>query len=131
MEGQMQIVGLDHIQLAMPAGAEADARRFYSELLGLAEIAKPAELAARGGCWFSGPGVQVHLGVEQQFAPARKAHPAFLVADLDAFQEQLARAGIATTPDTAVPGVRRFYAADPFGNRIEFIQDGDGFGQQE
>ncbi len=78
----MSIIGIDHIQLAMPAGAEADARRFYGDLLGLTEIAKPAELAARGGCWFSGPSIQVHLGVEQEFAPARKAHPAFLVADL-------------------------------------------------
>jgi catechol 2,3-dioxygenase-like lactoylglutathione lyase family enzyme len=127
----MQIVGLDHIQLAMPAGAEAAARRFYGEVLGLAEIAKPAELAARGGCWFSGPGVQIHLGVEQEFAPARKAHPAFLVADLPACRQRLAQAGIATTPDEAVPGVRRLYAADPFGNRIEFIQDGDGFSQRD
>jgi catechol 2,3-dioxygenase-like lactoylglutathione lyase family enzyme len=125
----MQIVGIDHIQLAMPAGAEAEARRFYSELLGLTEIAKPATLAARGGCWFNGPGIQVHLGVEQEFAPARKAHPAFLVADLPACRQHLAQAGIATTPDQTVPGVRRFYAADPFGNRIEFIQDGDGFSQ--
>jgi mannose-6-phosphate isomerase-like protein (cupin superfamily)/predicted enzyme related to lactoylglutathione lyase len=127
----MTIIGIDHIQLAMPAGAEAEARRFYGDLLGLTELAKPAELAARGGCWFSGPGIQVHLGVEQEFAPARKAHPAFLVVGLDAFQERLAQAGIATMPDGTVPGVRRFYAADPFGNRIEFIQDGDGFGQRE
>jgi mannose-6-phosphate isomerase-like protein (cupin superfamily)/catechol 2,3-dioxygenase-like lactoylglutathione lyase family enzyme len=127
----MQIVGLDHIQLAMPAGAEAAARHFYGELLGLAETAKPAALVDSGGCWFSGHGVQVHLGVEQEFAPARKAHPAFLVADLSACRERLAQAGIPTTPDEAVPGVRRFYAADPFGNRIEFIQNGDGFGQDE
>jgi catechol 2,3-dioxygenase-like lactoylglutathione lyase family enzyme len=127
----MQIVGLDHIQLAMPSGAEEAARCFYGELLGLAEIAKPAELADRGGCWFSGHGVQIHLGVEHEFAPARKAHPAFLVAHLDACRAHLERAGITPTPDETVPGVRRFYAADPFGNRIEFIQDGDGFGQRE
>ena len=126
----MQIVGLDHIQLAMPAGGEPAARRFYGQLLGLAEMRKPAPLDARGGCWFMGVGLQIHLGVERQFAPARKAHPAFLVADLDAARGALAEAGIAITPDDAVPGVRRFYAADPFGNRIEFIQSGDGFSQQ-
>ncbi len=75
--------------------------------------------------------MQIHLGVEREFAPARKAHPAFLVAHLSACQRRLAQAGIATTPDEAVPGVRRFYVADPFGNRIEFIQDGDGFSQRK
>lgn len=126
----MQIIGLDHLQLAMPAGGEAQARGFYGDLLGLSEIAKPAELAPRGGCWFRGPGVDLHLGVEQPFAPARKAHPALLVADLEACRARLERAGVAITPDATVPGVRRFYAADPFGNRIEFIQAGDGFGQR-
>ena len=127
----MDLVGLDHIQLAMPAGGEAEARRFYAGLLGLAEIAKPAPLAARGGCWFEGPGIQIHMGVEQPFAPARKAHPAFLVSDLDALRRRLDAAGVATTPDDTLPGVRRCYAADPFGNRIEFIQDGDGFSQRK
>ncbi|MEJ2749775.1 MAG: VOC family protein [Anaerolineae bacterium] len=127
----MQIVGLDHIQIAMPAGEEGQARWFYGELLGLTEIAKPEPLAARGGCWFEGPGAQVHLGVEADFAPARKAHPAFRVADLAALQEKLAAAGVAVKVDTAVPHVRRFYAHDPFGNRIEFIQDGDHFNQSE
>jgi catechol 2,3-dioxygenase-like lactoylglutathione lyase family enzyme len=125
----MQLVGLDHIQLAMPAGGEAEARRFYADLLGLTEIAKPAPLAARGGCWFVGPGIHIHLGVEQLFAPARKAHPAFLAADLEACRQRLEAAGVATTLDDTLPGVRRCYAADPFGNRIEFIQDGDGFSQ--
>jgi catechol 2,3-dioxygenase-like lactoylglutathione lyase family enzyme len=125
----MNIVGLDHIQLAMPAGGEAEARRFYGGLLGLAELPKPEQLAGRGGCWFAGPGLQLHLGVEREFAPARKAHPALLVADLAAARQALEAAGIATQPDDTVPGVRRFYAADPFGNRIEFIQDGDGFAQ--
>ncbi len=127
----MRLVGLDHIQLAMPAGGEAEARRFYADLLGLTEIAKPASLAARGGCWFAGPGIHIHLGVEQPFAPARKAHPAFLAADLDECRGHLAAAGVATTPDDTLPGVRRCYAADPFGNRIEFIQDGDGFSQRK
>jgi catechol 2,3-dioxygenase-like lactoylglutathione lyase family enzyme len=125
----MQLVGFDHIQLAMPAGGEAEARRFYADLLGLTEIAKPAPLAARGGCWFVGVGIQIHLGVEQPFAPARKAHPALLVADLEQCRQGLEAAGVATTPDDSLPGVRRCYAADPFGNRIEFIQDGDGFSQ--
>jgi catechol 2,3-dioxygenase-like lactoylglutathione lyase family enzyme len=127
----MQLVGLDHIQLAMPAGGEDEARRFYADLLGLTEIAKPAQLAARGGCWFVGTGIHIHLGVEQPFAPARKAHPAFLAADLADCRRRLEAAGVATTPDDTVPGVRRCYAADPFGNRIEFIQDGDGFGQRK
>src|SRR5437660_1450047 len=104
----MFLIGLDHIQLAMPAGAEDAARHFYGQLLGLTETAKPAPLAARGGCWFAGPGMQLHLGVERGFVPARKAHPAFLVADLAAFQQLLAAAGVATIPDTSLPGVRRF-----------------------
>jgi catechol 2,3-dioxygenase-like lactoylglutathione lyase family enzyme len=125
----MNIVGIDHIQLAMPAGQEEAARRFYGGVLGLAEIAKPAPLAARGGCWFGVSGTQIHLGVEREFVPARKAHPALLVANLDTARKALEGAGVATIPDDALPGVRRFYAADPFGNRIEFIQDGDGFSQ--
>ena len=121
----MQLVGLDHIQLAMPAGGEPAARAFYVELLGLSEAAKPAVLAGRGGCWFAGPGIGVHLGVEQEFAPARKAHPAFSVADLEALRGTLAAAGVPITLDDTLPNVRRFYATDPFGNRIEFIQAGD------
>ena len=126
----MEIVGLDHIQLAMPAGGEAAAREFYGRLLGLAELAKPAALATRGGCWFAGPGVQLHLGVETPFSPARKAHPALLVADLAVCERTLMDAGVTTTPDTTVAGLRRFYAADPFGNRLEFIQAGEGFSQR-
>jgi catechol 2,3-dioxygenase-like lactoylglutathione lyase family enzyme len=127
----MRIVGLDHLQLAMPAGGEPEARAFYGQLLGLTEIAKPTPLAARGGCWFAGAGLQLHLGVELPFAPARKAHPAFLVADLEACRERLLAAGVPLTPDDTLPHVRRFYVADPFGNRIEFIQDGDGFSRRE
>jgi len=125
-----EIVGLDHVQLAMPAGREDEARRFYGELLGLTEIEKPAPLAARGGCWFEGPGVALHLGVEQGFAPARKAHPALLARDLDALCNRLAAAGVAVVPDEALPEVRRCYALDPFGNRVELIRDGDGFSQR-
>jgi catechol 2,3-dioxygenase-like lactoylglutathione lyase family enzyme len=124
----MQIVDLDHIQLAIPAGGEDAARQFYGHLLGFVELPKPAGLAARGGCWFQGPGVAVHLGVEAPFSPARKAHPAFVVADLAAAQQELSDAGVQITPDDTLPHVRRFYAADPFGNRIEFIQQGDRYG---
>lgn len=128
-QGVLMLLGLDHIQLTIPAGGEEAARQFYGELLGLTEIPKPAPLAARGGCWFGGAGLQLHLGVEEPFAPARKAHPAFLVSHLAALRERLALAGVAIVPDESVPNVRRFYASDPFGNRLEFIQDGDGFSQ--
>ena len=121
----MQIVGLDHVQLAMPAGEEAAARHFYVTILGLAEVPKPEQLAGRGGCWFVGPGVALHLGVEADFAPARKAHPALRVADLGQARRTLEEAGVAITADATLPHVRRFFVADPFGNRIEILQDGD------
>lgn len=126
----MDITGIDHIQLAMPAGREAEAHAFYGGLLGLPELAKPGPLQARGGCWFALPGSQLHLGVEESFAPQRKAHPALLVRDLEAARAELVAAGVAIVPDTTLPNVRRFYAADPFGNRIEFIQAGDGFAER-
>ncbi len=121
----MYIESLDHIQLAMPPGGEASARRFYGEILGLREVPKPVELAVRGGCWFEATGVGVHLGIEKDFRPATKAHPAFRVTDLEALRTRLEGAGVAVKPDSALPGVRRFYAEDPFGNRLEFIQAGD------
>jgi catechol 2,3-dioxygenase-like lactoylglutathione lyase family enzyme len=125
----MMILALDHVQLVMPVGGEDAARRFYAGLLGLVEIVKPPELAVRGGCWFGGEHVQLHLSVDTGFAPASKAHPALLVSDLPALWAALAAEGVRLTPDDAVPGVRRFYALDPFGNRLEFIQNGDGFSQ--
>jgi catechol 2,3-dioxygenase-like lactoylglutathione lyase family enzyme len=113
----VSIVGLDHVQLAAPAGCEAEARAFFGGLLGLEEVEKPAALAARGGLWFALPdGRQLHIGVEQAFAPAAKAHPAFLVSGYDAL-----RAHFGAPEDEEIPGVRRFYAADPFGNRLEFV----------
>ncbi|MBP8250870.1 MAG: VOC family protein [Herpetosiphon sp.] len=121
----MNIVALDHIQLAMPAGREDEARAFYQGLLGLHEVPKPVQLQSRGGCWFAGDGIALHLGVEKDFMPARKAHPAFRVSNLEAARQHLAHAGVAITPDDALPHVRRFYIADPFGNRIEILQDGD------
>lgn len=123
----MQIAGLHHVQLAIPAGGEDTARRFYAGVLGLAEVAKPPTLAGRGGCWFAGPGSVIHLGVEEPFAPAAKAHPAFRVADLAASRRALEAAGAPLVADDSLPSVRRLYTADPFGNRIELIQDGDEF----
>ena len=119
------IEGLDHLQLAMPPAGEGSARAFYGDLLGLAELPKPAELAARGGVWFALGAQALHLGVETPFAPARKAHPAFAVDDLKACRAHLEAFGMETVPDTTLPHVRRFYAADPFGNRLEFVQAGD------
>jgi catechol 2,3-dioxygenase-like lactoylglutathione lyase family enzyme len=127
MEVTMRVVGLDHVQLAMPRGGEPEARRFYGEVLGMAEVSKPSSLAARGGCWFESGGAVVHLGVEEGFVPARKAHPAFCVADLEESRAALEAAGAPLVPDDSLPEVCRFYTADPFGNRIELIQDGDGF----
>ena len=115
------IRGLHHVQLAMPRGREEDARAFYAGVLGLVEVAKPAELRARGGCWFQADGLQVHLGVEEPFTAARKAHPALLVDDLDELERRLRSAAIDVVRDTELPGYRRFYAADPFGNRLEFL----------
>ncbi|MCB0078129.1 MAG: VOC family protein [Anaerolineales bacterium] len=121
------IVGLDHLQLAMPRGGEAAARHFYGTLLGLREVTKPPTLRAAGGCWFEGKGISFHLGVEEPFTPARKAHPALRVSDLDAALSHLAAAGIEITRDQRVPEVRRAYIHDPFGNRIELLQAGDRY----
>lgn len=117
------ITGLDHVQLAMPRGGEDAARSFYAALLGMTELAKPPALAGRGGCWFASGAAVVHLGVEEPFAPARKAHPALLVDDLDGLEATLTAAGHrCVRSDGEIPGVRRFHAGDPFGNRLEFQQ---------
>ncbi len=120
-DAPIELIGLDHVQLAIPKGGEDDARRFYGDVLGLTEIAKPEPLAARGGCWFTGAGVHLHLGVEEPFRPATKAHPGFLVRDLASTRGALAAAGVAIREDEVDIGVGRFYASDPFGNRLEFI----------
>jgi catechol 2,3-dioxygenase-like lactoylglutathione lyase family enzyme len=120
------IVGLDHVQIAIPGGGEDAARRFYGDLLGLAEVAKPAPLAVRGGCWFVGAGVAVHLGAEADFRPARKAHVALLVDDLDGLRRSLDAAGVTIRDDDPPIGVRRFYADDPFGSRLELVDRRDG-----
>jgi catechol 2,3-dioxygenase-like lactoylglutathione lyase family enzyme len=117
------ITGIDHVQLAMPRGREDAARSFYAGLLGMTELAKPALLAVRGGCWFASGAAVLHLGVEEPFAAARKAHPALLVDDLDGLFGVLTSAGHeCARADGEVPGVRRFHTHDPFGNRVEFQQ---------
>jgi len=116
---------LHHVQLAIPPGGEDACRAFWGGVLGMAELQKPPVLAARGGCWFRGGGLEVHLGVEEPFAPARKAHPGILVEDLDGLAATLEDAGTAVTWDGEFPGHRRFYAADPFGNRLEFLEPSD------
>ena len=117
-----RIGGLHHVQLAIPAGGEDRCRAFWGGLLGMDEVDKPPVLAARGGCWFRGGGLEVHLGVEQEFAPARKAHPGILVHDLAALADTLTAAGVEVTWDPEFPGHDRFYTADPFGNRLEFLE---------
>jgi catechol 2,3-dioxygenase-like lactoylglutathione lyase family enzyme len=120
----MEILGFDHVQLSLPAGREADADGFYCGLLGFEVEEKPPVLAARGGRWYRHGGTRLHLGVEQDFRPATRAHPALLVGDLDALVAVLAAAGIDVQWDGNVPGVRRCYAADPFGNRLELVASG-------
>ena len=122
--------GLDHVQLAIPRGGEETARSFYGGVLGLVEREKPVQLIPNGGLWFEGEGLQLHLGVEADFAPARKAHVAFIVRDLEGLGMNLRAAGAAFDPDDRVPSRTRAYTADPFGNRIELIADGDGFSQR-
>lgn len=115
---------LDHVQLAMPPGSEAVAESFYVGVLGLTRVEKPPALAKRGGCWFRGDGLELHLGVEADFRPARKAHPALRVEGLDALAEVLQVAGYEVRWSDEVPGTRRFHTDDPFGNRLEFIAAG-------
>ena len=118
----MTIVGIDHVQLAMPAGREEEAQAFYSSLLGLPEVPKPEDLAKRGGVWFESSEVKVHLGVDREFRPATKAHPAFLVRDLRLLVERLRTAGVAVVDDEPLPGCDRVYVTDPFGNRLELME---------
>jgi extradiol dioxygenase family protein len=120
---RVQIVGLDHVQVAAPIGSESAARQFYGGLLGLHEMEKPEALHARGGVWFACGVHQLHVGVTRDFSPATKAHPALQVrlADLDQLARRLTAAGIAVHWDEVIPDTRRFYVADPWGNRIELI----------
>jgi hypothetical protein len=120
------VEGLDHVQVAAPPGCEAEARRCFGELLGLAELEKPAALAGRGGAWFQAGDQQLHVGVENPFAPARKAHPALRVQAgmLDQMAARLDEAGATVIWDDALGDARRFYSEDPWGNRIEFLASG-------
>jgi catechol 2,3-dioxygenase-like lactoylglutathione lyase family enzyme len=117
----MRIVAIDHVQLAMPGGEEERARRFYRDLLGIPEIPKPPELAKRGGAWFESPPLKIHLGVEKDFRPAKKAHPALLVEDLPRLIVRLRAAGLEVT-DEPIEGFLRVYVHDPFGNRLELME---------
>jgi catechol 2,3-dioxygenase-like lactoylglutathione lyase family enzyme len=120
----VRIVAIDHVQLAMPEGGEDAARAFYAGVLGLAEVPKPAELAGRGGAWFAAGRVQVHLGVEADFRPARKAHVALQVEGLMALVARCQAAGVTVARDVPLPGMDRVHVADPFGNRIELVERG-------
>ena len=116
------MLAIDHVQLAMPAGGEGRARSFFESALGMREVDKPDHLKPRGGCWFESGAVRLHLGVDNDFRPARKAHPAFLVPDLASLRARLAEHGIACVEDEPLPGFARVYVADPFGNRIELME---------
>ena len=117
----MRILAIDHVQLAIPAGGEPAARSFYTGVLGLPEVPKPPELARRGGCWFESADVKIHLGVEGEFRPARKAHPALVVSALAELLERCRHAGYTIIADEPREGRARAYVSDPFGNRIELI----------
>ena len=118
----MPIEGIDHVQFAMPAGREEDAREFYGRLLGIPEVPKPPELRKRGGAWFEKGDVRIHLGVDPEFRPARKAHPALRVRDLPGLVQRLRSAGVAVVDGEPMPGFDHVYVADPFGNRLELME---------
>ena len=118
----MVIIGLHHIQLAMPEGGEDDARQFYAGILALTEVEKPEALRARGGVWFKTGGIRIHLGVERPFVSAKKAHPALQVASLQDVVTRLRAQGVTCRPDIDLPGIKRVYVSDPFGNRIELLE---------
>jgi catechol 2,3-dioxygenase-like lactoylglutathione lyase family enzyme len=117
----MSVQRLHHVQLAMPAGGESRAREFYQGLLGIPEVAKPEDLARRGGCWFEDGEVRVHLGVEADFRPARKAHPALIVTELPALTARLSGAGYRCQAQPHFKGSPRVFVDDPFGNRVELM----------
>lgn len=122
-------LGVDHIQLAMPPGEEEKARSFFVGILDMVEEEKPFPLSERGGVWFRSGNTVIHVGVETEFRPQRKAHPGFIVNDLDALVDRLETQEYEIAWDSALSSRRRFYTTDPFGNRIEFIDDGHGFSQ--
>ncbi|RKN82087.1 VOC family protein [Paenibacillus ginsengarvi] len=117
-----RFVGIDHVQLAAPSGCEQEARRFFGELLGMPELEKPEVLRKRGGVWFQCGAQQLHIGVQGEFVPALKAHPAFEVSGLDALRSKLEASGVPVVSDEPIAGVTRFHISDPFGNRIELVE---------
>ena len=126
----MAILSLDHVQLAMPAGGEDLARAFFVDLLGMVEDEKPEPLKSRGGVWFRAGGVVVHCGVDEPFVPQKKAHVGFCVENLEILAKCFTKSGFEVLWDESLPDRRRFYVNDPFGNRLEFLQRGDGFSQR-
>jgi catechol 2,3-dioxygenase-like lactoylglutathione lyase family enzyme len=118
----MPVLRLDHVQLAMPPGKEAEAVSFYEGILGIPHVEKPPHLAVRGGCWFESAAAKIHLGVENDFRPAKKAHPALIVDDVEALAAVLELAGHVVVDDEPLEGYDRVYVSDPFGNRIELMQ---------
>ncbi|MFI6059895.1 VOC family protein [Streptomyces sp. NPDC051286] len=116
------IAALDHVQLAAPAGSEPALRTYYVDVLGMTELPKPPVLAARGGCWFQAGPVQLHLGIEKDFRPARKAHPGLRVTDIEAYASRLEAHDAEVRWDTGLPGHLRFFSHDPVGNRLEFLE---------
>ncbi|MES1156646.1 MAG: VOC family protein [Alphaproteobacteria bacterium] len=118
----MRVLAIEHVQLAMPPGGEDQARAFYQGLLGIPEQPKPPHLAARGGCWFERGALKLHLGVERDFVPARKAHPALLVEGLPELAERLRAGGFPPREEEPLEGYDRLYVDDPFGNRIELME---------
>jgi catechol 2,3-dioxygenase-like lactoylglutathione lyase family enzyme len=119
-------LGLDHVQLAIPVGSEDQCRAFYGTILGWQEVSKPESLAGRGGVWFCTESFRIHLGVERDFRPAKKAHPAFLLEDLDVLAEKMTAHDVAIEWDNNLEGYKRFYADDAVGNRLEFMQKKNG-----
>lgn len=117
-----EFYGIDHVQLAAPAGTEDEARKFFAGMLGMEELEKPPKLRANGGVWFRCGAHQLHIGVEKSFVPAQKAHPAIHVRDLQALKARILAAGIPVKDDELLPGADRFYVNDPFGNRLEFLE---------
>ncbi len=122
----MAVLGFDHVQLAAPRGCEQAARAFYGELLGMEELPKPVAIRGRGGVWFRAGEQELHIGVEEPFAPARKAHPGLVVSDLAAIRARLLEDGHDPEDNAAIEGVRRLFVHDPFGNRLEIRQAGSG-----
>jgi len=116
-----EILGLDHMQIAIPVGGEPEAVAFYGGVLGLTQLPKPEPLAARGGCWFQAGPMQIHLGAEEAFLAAKKAHPALIVSGIDDLVAALKAAGHEVRPGATIDGVTQTFTDDPFGNRIELV----------